>query len=78
VPRDRYIERLFELGIGCSVHYIPLHLQPYWRDRYALTPAMFPHSQHAFEQLLSLPIYTRLSDADLDRVVGGVSAALAA
>ena len=33
--RDRFIERLFAAGIGCSVHYIPLHLQPYWRDRYA-------------------------------------------
>ena len=32
--RDAFIERLFAQGIGCSVHYIPLHLQPYWRDRY--------------------------------------------
>jgi dTDP-4-amino-4,6-dideoxygalactose transaminase len=32
VARDVFIERLFEQGIGCSVHYIPLHLQPYWRD----------------------------------------------
>ena len=44
------IERLFAAGIGCSVHYIPLHLQPYWRDRYGLQPAQFPHSQHAYEQ----------------------------
>ena len=36
VARDRFIERLFDAGIGCSVHYIPLHLHPYWRDRYAL------------------------------------------
>lgn len=78
VSRDRFIERLFERGIGCSVHYIPLHLQPYWRDRYALTPAMFPHSQHAFERLLSLPIYTRMTDADVERVIGAVKAALAA
>jgi dTDP-4-amino-4,6-dideoxygalactose transaminase len=78
VPRDRFIERLFELGIGCSVHYIPLHLQPYWRERYALTPAMFPHSQHAFEHLLSLPIYTRMTDADVERVVDAVKSALAA
>jgi dTDP-4-amino-4,6-dideoxygalactose transaminase len=78
VRRDRFIERLFELGIGCSVHYIPLHLQPYWRDRYALTPTMFPHSQHAFEHLLSLPIYTRMTDADVERVVDAVKAALAA
>jgi dTDP-4-amino-4,6-dideoxygalactose transaminase len=78
ITRDRFIERLFDAGIGCSVHYIPLHLHPYWRDRYALTPAMFPHSQHAYERLVSLPIYTRLSDADVQRVVDAVRAALGA
>jgi dTDP-4-amino-4,6-dideoxygalactose transaminase len=76
VDRDTLIERLFAAGIGCSVHYIPLHLQPYWRERYALTPSMFPHSQHAFEHMLSLPIYTRMRDADVARVVDAVRAAL--
>jgi dTDP-4-amino-4,6-dideoxygalactose transaminase len=72
VPRDRFIERLFDAGIGCSVHYIPLHLQPYWRDRYQLNAASFPHSQHAYEQMLSLPIYTRMTDDDVGRVVQAV------
>ena len=76
VPRDRFIERLFEAGIGCSVHYIPLHLHPYWRERYGLRPEQFPHSQHAYERMASLPIYTRMSDADVERVVGAVRAAL--
>jgi dTDP-4-amino-4,6-dideoxygalactose transaminase len=58
------------------VHYIPLHLHPYWRERYALTPAMFPHSQRAYERMLSLPIYTRMGDADADRVIDAVRAAL--
>ncbi len=78
IERDRFIERLFEQGIGSSVHYIPLHLQTYWRDRYALTPEMFPHSQHAFERMLSLPIYTRMSHSDVARVVQSVRRALAA
>lgn len=77
VERDRFIERLFAAGIGCSVHYIPLHLHPYWRDRYALTPAMFPHSQHAYERMLSLPLYTLMTDADVQRVIDAVRAALA-
>jgi len=72
IGRDRFIEALFEQGIGCSVHYIPLHLHPYWRDRYALQPAQFPHSQHAYERLLSLPIYTRMTDADVERVIAAV------
>ena len=76
IARDRFIENLFDAGIGCSVHYIPLHLHPYWRDRYALTPARFPHSQHAYERMVSLPLYTRMSDADVQRVVAAVRMAL--
>lgn len=76
VGRDALIERLFARGIGCSVHYIPLHQQPYWRDRYGLTAAMFPHSQRVYERQLSLPIYTRMSDADVERVIDAVRGAL--
>jgi dTDP-4-amino-4,6-dideoxygalactose transaminase len=73
IVRDALIEALFAQGIGCSVHYIPLHLQPYWRERYALQPADFPHSQHAYERMLSLPLYTRMTDADVQRVVDAVT-----
>jgi dTDP-4-amino-4,6-dideoxygalactose transaminase len=76
IERDRFIEALFDRGIGCSVHYIPLHLHPYWRDRYGLQPGQFPHSQHAYERLVSLPIYTRMADADVDRVIAAVRQAL--
>jgi dTDP-4-amino-4,6-dideoxygalactose transaminase len=76
ITRDALIEQLFDAGIGCSVHYIPLHLQPYWRDRYALQAAAFPHSQHAYEHMLSLPIYTRMTDADVQRVADAVRRAL--
>ena len=76
VSRDAFIERLYAAGVGCSVHYIPLHQQPYWRDRYGLAAAQFPVSQHAYEHLVSLPIYTRMSDDDVRRVVDAVRAAL--
>ena len=78
IERNAFIERLFAAGIGCSVHYIPLHLHPYWRNRYGLDAAMFPHSQQAYERMLSLPLYTRMSDADVQRVAGAVRAALGA
>jgi len=77
IERDTFIERLFALGIGVSVHYIPLHLQPYWRDRYQLTPQQFPHSQRAFERMVSLPLYTRMTDADVARVCDAVRSVLA-
>jgi dTDP-4-amino-4,6-dideoxygalactose transaminase len=78
VSRDQFIERLFAAGIGCSVHYIPLHLQPYWRERYGLTPEQFPHSQRAYETMVSVPLYTRMTDGDVARVVAAVRQALGA
>jgi dTDP-4-amino-4,6-dideoxygalactose transaminase len=72
ITRDQFIEQLFARGIGCSVHYTPLHLQPYWRDRYELRAESFPHSQLAYERMVSLPLYTRMSDADLMRVAAAV------
>ena len=77
IARDAFIERLYAAGIGCSVHFIPLHLHPYWRDRYALLPSQFPHAQRAYERIFSLPIYTRMTDADVARVIAAVRQALA-
>jgi len=74
--RDEFIERMFAAGIGCSVHYIPLHQQPYWRDRYALTAERFPHSQKAYETTVSIPLYTAMQDADVARVIATVRAIL--
>lgn len=76
VGRDQFIESLYAQGIGCSVHYIPLHWQPYWRDTYKLTPAMFPVSQRIYERTLSLPLYTLMTEADVARVVAAVKVAL--
>jgi dTDP-4-amino-4,6-dideoxygalactose transaminase len=76
IGRDKLIERLFDAGIGCSVHYIPLHLHPYWRERYALRPQQFPHSQQAYERSFSLPLYTRMNDGDVQRVIGAVQQVL--
>ena len=76
IERDTFIERMYEAGIGCSVHYIPLHLQPYWRDRYGLKPEQFPHSQQAFERMVSIPLYTAMTDADVQRVIATVRSIL--
>jgi dTDP-4-amino-4,6-dideoxygalactose transaminase len=72
VGRDEVIERLFAAGVGCSVHYVPLHLQPYWRDRYGLRPEEFPHSQRLYEHGFSLPLYTKMTDAQQERVIAAV------
>lgn len=72
LQRDALIDALFQDGIGVSVHYIPLHLHPYWRERYALRAEDFPHSQAAYEQMLSLPLYSRMTMADADRVIAAL------
>jgi len=69
LARDRLIELLAERGIGTSVHYIPLHRQPYWRERYQLRPERFPNAEASYHALLTLPLYTRMSDADQARVI---------
>ncbi|CAN7698862.1 DegT/DnrJ/EryC1/StrS aminotransferase family protein [Variovorax sp. LjRoot130] len=68
VTRDELVQALSDRGIGTSVHYVPLHRQPYWRDRYGLTPEMFPHSDAAYQAMVSIPLFTAMSDSDQDRV----------
>lgn len=69
IGRDQLIEELSARGIGSSVHFIPLHLHPYWRDTYGLRPEQFPNAQRAYDNAISLPLYTRMSDADQARVI---------
>jgi len=76
IARDKFIEAMAEHGIGCSVHFIPLHLQPYWRDTYNLRASDFPVSQQLFEREVSLPLYTRMTEEDLSRVVMAVKQVL--
>jgi dTDP-4-amino-4,6-dideoxygalactose transaminase len=76
VTRDAFIDSLFADGIGVSVHYIPLHQHPYWKERYDLRPEQFPHSQRAYERMVTLPLYTRMTDADVERVIAAVRKAL--
>ena len=72
ISRNEFIEKMAEMGIGCSVHFIPLHLHPYWRDTYNLKPQDFPNALHAYERAVSLPIYTKMTDSDQERVIKAV------
>ena len=69
LDRDALIQALSDRGIGTSVHYVPLHRHPYWRDRYGLVPARFPQADAAYQAMLSLPLFTAMTDADQDRVI---------
>lgn len=76
IDRDTVILEMSKLGVGCSVHYIPLHVHPYWRDRYQLSPSQFPHSQRLYERGFSLPIYTKMTDDEQGRVIAALRAVL--
>ena len=69
VERDDLIRQLSEHGIGTSVHYIPLHRHPYWKARYRLRPEQFPVADAAYQRMVSLPLYTKMSDDDQTRVI---------
>lgn len=77
IARDEFIQKMADEGIGCSVHFIPLHLQPYWRDTYSLTPDMFPNAHAAYEGEVSLPLYTKMTISDLQLVARAVKKVLA-
>lgn len=77
LQRDALILRLAQLGIGTSVHFIPLHRQPYWRSHCASAAQGFPVAEAAYATMLSLPLYTRMRDADQDRVITALRALLA-
>ncbi|MGD9832009.1 MAG: DegT/DnrJ/EryC1/StrS family aminotransferase [Piscinibacter sp.] len=70
--RDAVIEALSQRGIGTSVHYVPLHRQPYWRDRYGLKPEMFPVADAAYLSMISIPLFTRMTDVDQERVIAAL------
>lgn len=72
VTRDEVIQRLSDAGIGTSVHYVPLHRQPYWRDRYGLTPEQFPVAEAAYQRMFSIPLFTAMSDDEQARVIGAL------
>ena len=69
VSRDRFIALMAEAGVGTSVHFIPLHLQPYWRDTYGHAPEDFPVASAEFERSVSLPIFSAMTDDDVEKVV---------
>jgi perosamine synthetase len=69
IHRDQVIEELRQRGIGTSVHFIPLHLHPYYQRRWGYRNGQFPVSEYYFERCISLPLYPRMTDDDADRVI---------
>jgi dTDP-4-amino-4,6-dideoxygalactose transaminase len=72
IGRDQFIEELAARNIGTSVHFIPVHLHPYYRDKYGLTPDALPVAYANHQRQLSLPLHPGLSDDDVEDVCDAV------
>lgn len=72
IDRTTFIEVLKARKIGTSVHFIPLHLHPYYRDLYGFAPEDFPVAYREFQREISLPIYSKMSDEDVQDVIEAV------
>ena len=77
ITREEFIRDLTQANIGSSVHFIPLHLHPYYRDIFHLQPKDFPHALYAYEREVSLPIYPGMTEEDVEDVIFAVKGILA-
>ena len=72
VDRARFLEELRAENIGASVHFIPIHYHPFYRERLGLGSGAFPVAETAYLRLVSLPVYPAMTDADADDVIAAV------
>lgn len=72
IDRGAFIERLTEAGIGVSVHWQPLHMQPYYRGVYGYQPEAFPVAARIWPTLVSLPIFPGMTAVEVDEVIAAV------
>ena len=72
IDRGEFIERLAEAGIGTSVHYMPLHMHPYYRERFGYQPDDLPVARSVYERIISLPIYPNLGEEGVEYVIDNV------
>ena len=68
IDRDQFVEELRARGIGTSVHFIPIHYHPYFREKLSLRDGDYPVTERVFQGLISMPVYPRMTNADVGRV----------
>jgi len=70
--RNQFIEALRERNIGTSVHFIPVHLHPYYRDTYGFKKGDFPNAEYVYDRIISLPLYPKMNNKDIEDVIWAV------
>ncbi len=74
--RGRVFRDLQAAGLGVQVHYIPVHLQPYYRNHFGYARGDYPKSEAYYQHCLSIPLYPKMSEADVDLVIDAVQKAV--
>ena len=70
--RNGFIDELKRLGVGTSVHFIPLHLQPFYQQHFGYRGGDFPNAEDAYSRCISLPIFPGLNDSEVDRIAAAI------
>jgi len=72
ITRDKFIDHLNELNIGTSVHFIPVHLMTAYKNRFGYKHGDLPHTENWFNKIISLPLYSKMSEEDVKQVINAV------
>ncbi len=73
ISRGQFIEELKARNIATSVHFIPIHIHPYYRDKYGYKPEDFPIAYREYQRVVSLPLYPKMTDQDVEDVIEAVT-----
>jgi dTDP-4-amino-4,6-dideoxygalactose transaminase len=72
ITRKGIMEKLQKNGIGTQVHYIPVHTQPYYKNNFGYNWGDYPVSESYYQKALSLPLYPKMSDEDVEYVIENI------
>ena len=72
IGRNEFIDEMTKRNIGTSVHYKPLHRMTYYREKYGLKPEMFPNAEWVFERCVSLPMFSAMTEDQLEYVIAAI------
>ncbi len=73
LTRNEFVSQMQDRNIGCSVHFIPIHLHQYYREKYGYKPEDFPIALREYERMVSLPLYPRMTQDDVSDVIDAVT-----
>ena len=72
IERNQFIDELTARNIGTSVHFIPIHIHPFYQQKYGYQPTQLPVAYESYQRMLSLPLHPMLTDADVSDVISAV------